>query len=346
MKTRFHFNFAKNAKTFLCIAAAVIIICLGSIVFRGLDFGIDFRGGTIVTIDLHEQFKKDDAKKIVDKYLKSYEITTSGDKQDGIVISTKENLSEDERDKLFKDFKKKYDLKDKDLVSIDSVSGTVGGELSSMAIKACIIAIILMLIYITFRFEFLQGLCAIVALAHDIIIVVGVFSIFQIEVNSSFIAALLTILGYSINDTIVTFDRIRENTPLVDKGDYKGLLNNSVNQTLKRSIFTSITTLLAIIPLIIIGTGSIQEFAFPMIVGFIAGTFSSIFIASPLWYLIKEKEYKAQVISNRPISQQPNLLKEEEMTEEELEVFKEARKIKRKQRKKRDKKSTPGKRKK
>ena len=128
--------------------------------------------------------------------------------------------------------------------------------------------------------------------------------------------------------------------------DYKGLLNNSVNQTLKRSIFTSITTLLAIIPLIIIGTGSIQEFAFPMIVGFIAGTFSSIFIASPLWYLIKEKEYKAQVISNRPISQQPNLLKEEEMTEEELEVFKEARKIKRKERKKRDKKSTPGKKKK
>lgn len=345
MKSKFHFNFAKNAKAFLCFALAVIVICVGSIAFRGLDFGIDFRGGTVITMDLHTKFKNNDAKKIVDEYLKSYEITTSGDNEDGIVISTKEELSEDDRDSLFKDFKKKYDLKDKDLVSVDFVSGTVGGELSSMAIKACIIAIICMLIYISFRFEFLQGLCAIVALFHDIIIVIGVFSIFQIEVNSSFIAALLTILGYSINDTIVTFDRVRENSALMDKGDYKGLLNDSINQTLKRTICTSITTLLAIFPLFIIGTGSIQEFVFPMIIGFLAGTFSSIFIASPLWYLIKEKEYKAQVVSNRPLSQQPNLLKEEEMTPEEREAFKEARKIRRKERKKRDKKSTPSKKK-
>ena len=248
MNNKIKIDFAKHAKKYLVIALVLIVVSLGSVLFRGLDFGIDFKGGTIITMELHQKFDVDDVKAISGKYDSKAEVTTSGDNGTQAVISTSKDFTDSERKSLFNDFKTKYDLQEKDLLSIDNVSGTVGDELRSMAVKACIIAVICMLIYITFRFEFMQGLCAIFSLIFDMCMVLGVFSIFQIQVNSSFIAAMLTILGYSINDTIITFDRVRENSPKVKRGDYYNLVNVSINQTMTRSINTTLTTLLAVTP--------------------------------------------------------------------------------------------------
>lgn len=163
-----------------------------------------------------------------------------------------------------------------------------------------------MLIYITFRFEFYFGLSAIIALLYDITIVIGVYALFQIQVNAPFIAAILTILGYSINDTIVVFDRIRENETRIGMRDINELVNVSVSQTLKRSINTVVTTLLAILALYIFGVEAIRSFALPLIVGIVSGCYSSIFVASPLWVQFQKrfpnsksnKKNKKRAVSN------------------------------------------------
>lgn len=345
-------DFAKNAKRILTIAVVLMCVSLCSLLVRGLDFGIDFRGGTIVTIELHKQFETKDIRKITDKYDKKAEVTSSGDDKTQVVISTSKNLSDKQRVSLFKDFQSAYKLKNKDLLSIDKVSGSIGGELRSMAIKASIIAVICMLIYITLRFEFLQGVCAVVALLFDLMMVIGVFSLFQIQVNSSFIAAVLTILGYSINDTIVTFDRVRENTPKVVKGDYYNLINISINQTMRRSINTTVTTLLAVTPLLVFGTSSIREFVFPMMVGFVSGVFSSVALAVPLWYVLKAKQDRdAPLNAHLPDHIQQEIREQQsqnepavEKTEEELEMEREERKARRKARKARKKARKKGQR--
>lgn len=344
MHKKYHINFAKYAKTYLIIAITSIIICLGAYFIKGLDFGIDFTGGTIINIELHTKADTDAARSITDKYDKKAEVTTAGEEKTQLVIRTGVNLTDSQRQSLFKEFQNKYNLENKDLLSIDKVSASVGSELRTLAVKACIIAVVCMLIYITFRFEFLQGVCAIVALAHDLTVVIGTFAIFNIQVNSSFIAAVLTILGYSINDTIITFDRVRENTPKFPKGEYKEILNTSTNQTLRRSVNTSLTTLLAIIPLLIFGTASIREFVFPMSIGIFVGTFSSVCIASPLWYLIKEKQFKKTLSEKAMVQGKTTYSVEvanEELNEEELLELKEEQRLKRKERKEKKKKRKP-----
>ncbi|MEG0379054.1 MAG: protein translocase subunit SecF, partial [Eubacterium sp.] len=159
----------EKSKIWFAIAIALVLISVGSLVIRGLNFGIDFVGGTIVTIDLHTQFETSDARQIVDKYDKNAEITYAGDNKDQIVISTKESLDTDQREALFNQFKEKYKLEDKDLISVDTISATIGSETARNAIIASLVAMGLMLIYITIRFEFLFGLSAIIALFYDII---------------------------------------------------------------------------------------------------------------------------------------------------------------------------------
>lgn len=345
-------DFAGNARRILTVAIVLMCISLCSLLIRGLDFGIDFRGGTIVTIELHKTFETKDIRKITDKYDKKAEITSSGDEKTQVVISTAKNFSDKQRKDLFSDFKSAYKLKNEDLLSIDKVSGSIGGELRAMAIKASIIAVVCMLIYITIRFEFLQGVCAVLALIFDLLMVIGVFSIFQIQVNSSFIAAVLTILGYSINDTIVTFDRVRENSSKVQKGDYYNLVNVSINQTMRRSINTTITTLLAVSPLLILGTTSIREFVFPMMVGFVSGVFSSVALAVPVWYLLRARQDRnAPLNAHLPdhiqeeIREKQNLSEEVvEKTPEEIEREREERKARRKARKARKKGKKKGQR--
>lgn len=175
----------------------------------------------------------------------------------------------------------------------DTVSATVGKELGRSAVLSSIIAILLMLVYISLRFEFWSGVAAVISLAQNVLILVSVYAIFNIPINSTFIAALLTIVGYSINDTIVIFDRIRENYRFAKKTPFAEVANKSVNQSLTRSINTSITTLLSILLLYILGVESIKQFSLPIIIGIVVGTYSSITIASPLWVIFKGEKKQA-----------------------------------------------------
>ncbi len=175
----------------------------------------------------------------------------------------------------------------------DTVSATVGKELGRSAVLSSIIAILLMLVYISLRFEFWSGVAAVISLAQNVLVLVSVYAIFNIPVNSTFIAALLTIVGYSINDTIVIFDRIRENYRFAKKTPFAEVANKSINQSLTRSINTSITTLLSILLLYILGVESIKQFSLPIIIGIVVGTYSSITIASPLWVIFKGEKKQA-----------------------------------------------------
>ncbi len=282
---------AEKSKIWFAFSLILITISIGSLFINGLNFGIDFIGGTIVTIELHTPFETSEAKALIDEFDSSADVTYAGDAKTQVIISTKDDLSSEERQALFDKFQEKYNLESTDLLSIDTVSPSIGAEMTNSAMIAAVVAVLLMLLYITFRFEFMFGLTAVVALVHDLIIVLGVYSIFQIQVNSPLIAALLTILGYSINDTIVVFDRIRENRLKFSKYDYAALIDTSVSQTLRRSINTSFTTLLAIGSLYVFGVPAVQDFALPLMVGIISGTYSSIFIASVLWCKIKEFQF-------------------------------------------------------
>lgn len=279
---------AEKSKIWFAFSLILIAISIGSLFINGLNFGIDFIGGTIVTIELNTPFETSDAKALIEEYDTSADVTYAGEAKTQVIISTKKDLSTAERQALFSKFQEKYNLEDTDLLSIDTVSPSIGAEMANSAMIAAVVAVLLMLVYITFRFEFMFGLAAVIALIHDLIIVLGVYSIFQIQVNSPLIAAMLTILGYSINDTIVVFDRIRENRPKFGKYDFANLVDTSVTQTLRRSINTSFTTLLAIGALYAFGVPAVQDFALPLMVGIVSGTYSSIFVASALWCKIKE----------------------------------------------------------
>ena len=174
-------------------------------------------------------------------------------------------------------------------INSETIGGTIGKELKEKAFLATIIAMIAMLIYIGIRFELSFGLAAIIALIHDVLITVGVYAIFGIPVNTPFIAAILTIVGYSINDTIVVFDRIRENSKKMRKVELKEIANVSIQQTMSRSINTVLTTLFTITAVYIF-VPSIREFSLPLIIGIAMGAYSSIFIASPMWVILKGKK--------------------------------------------------------
>ena len=179
----------------------------------------------------------------------------------------------------------KYNLTQKDLIKSEQFGPSIGKEIKTKAFVSVIIATLAMLVYISFRFQLDFGIAAIIALIHDVLIVLAIYSIFQIPLNSPFVAAMLTVVGYSINDTIVIFDRIRENMAGAKRDSHEEVADLSINQTISRSINTSLTTLLAIIALYIMGVESIREFTLPLIAGISVGVYSSIFIASPIFAL-------------------------------------------------------------
>jgi len=285
----------------LIIIAGLVAMAVNHVKGNGmLDYGIEFSGGTELQINIGKEFSNDDVKEIVKEVtgdespqiqkIKSPEVKALAESKSQVVIKTK-SLDVEKREELFNAIKEKYELEDADKLSIQDISPSISGEMRRKAVQAVVIASFVILIYITFRFsDYKFGFAAILALLHDVLIVLAMYSLIRIPVNNSFVAAMLTIVGYSINDTIVVFDRIRENMPIVKKGDNVELVNRSVKQTFSRSLNTSLTTLFAIVMLYVIGVQSIKQFALPLIVGIISGTYSSIFIASPLWYLFKKGE--------------------------------------------------------
>ena len=288
----------------ICLGISLIIILAGIICYfvnGGFNLDIDFTGGTTLTIDMQgKEFNVDDIEKLIDETVGFP--ASSVQKAEGsiiISISTPKDindnaaLSTDDRAKLFDAIKNKYELTDEALTDYDSIDATIGEELSKTAIMSCIFALLLMLVYISFRFEFGSGIAAVLSLAHNVFVLMAVYAIFQLNINTTFIAAILTIVGYSINDTIVTFDRIREITRKVKKLPCADIVNKGVNETVIRSINTSVTTLLTIVVLYFVGVASIKEFALPIIIGILVGTYSSIFIASPIWSMLKGEKKSA-----------------------------------------------------
>lgn len=269
----------------LIIIAAIIV----GIVCGGFVLDIDFAGGTELVVDFGKAVPKAEIETLFNDTLgfKPSAIQESLSEPNQLTVKST-NLTTEQSEKLWNAIKEKYSLEDGQRLAVDTVSPTIGKELTQTAVTACIIAVILMLIYITFRFEFLSGMAAIIALIHDVAIIVSAYMILRIPLNVAFIAAVLTIIGYSINDTIVVFDRIRENVKFARKETYAEITNKSVSQTIRRSINTSVTTLITIVLLYILGVDAIKDFSLALIIGLAAGTYSSIFVAAPIWTAFKK----------------------------------------------------------
>ncbi len=284
------FNIIENKKIFFIISAVIIAAgIVGFIVNGGFNTDIDFTGGSEVYVDLGTEYDENAIRDAV-KGIDGVSVSTV-QKSDGnnAVIRTTE-LSMDQKVAVQDAIKEKF--ADANILSVDNVSASSGADLWNNAAMSIVIAVVLMLIYITFRFELLTGLSAVMALCHDMLVMMSIYAIFRLPVNTSFIAAILTILGYSINATIVVFDRIRENTRFLRKESFIDVANRSIWQTMARSINTSITTLITLVCLYILGVPSIKEFALPLIVGAVCGCYSSVFLASSFWVLFKGKSAK------------------------------------------------------
>ncbi len=277
----------EKTKIWFAISLTVIIlgmVCLG---VKGLNYGIDFKGGTVVTIEMGKNFNQK-TKEEADKIIKKYDPAASSYIANETQLEIKSNnLESNSINKMFGELKTKYKLKDTALVSQNNVGPSVSNELKKKAAGALVIATIAMLIYIGFRFEIKFGIAAILALVHDILITLGVYAFTQIPINTPFIAAMLTIVGYSINDTIVIFDRIRENRRKLRGRNIVEIVNISITQTMSRSINTVLTTLFTIVSVYIF-VPSVRDFTFPLIIGIVSGAYSSIFIASPIWVLLRK----------------------------------------------------------
>jgi preprotein translocase SecF subunit len=282
-------NIIGKRKIFFAISIAIIVVGLISTLVNGLNFGIDFTGGTLMQIDIGKEVNVSEIREITDEFDKNASIVHTGDEKTHIIIRTTKDLDDAERQEIFNQFKEKYNLKDEDFIGQQKFGPKIGDEIKRKALISVLIATAGMLLYISLRFEIKFGLAAIIALIHDVLITLAVYAVLRIPVNSSFVAAMLTIVGYSINDTIVVFDRIRENLKIMRKDKYEDIVNKSISQTVVRSINTSFTTLLAIVTLYVFGVEAIKDFALPLIVGILAGTYSSIFVASPVWYLLTSR---------------------------------------------------------
>jgi len=281
----------EKTKLWFAMSLFIIVIGMGFMVTRGLNLGIDFKGGTILSIKMNQAFVKTDVDKIIDKYAKGEYLSKTVDQGKDLEITMKSDaLTAEQTGTMVKEIKTQF--KSSELISQDTIGAAIGNELKSKAIIGLIIAVICMLGYIAVRFEFRFGIAAIVALLHDVLITLGVYAVFQIPVNATFIAAILTIIGYSINDTIVIFDRIRENQKNMRKSSIEDITNTSVTQTMARSINTVATTLFTIVAVYVF-VPSIRELSFPLIIGILVGCYSSIFIASPVWVLLKKRNSKA-----------------------------------------------------
>ena len=281
------FKIVEKSKIWFSISLAIILIGVVLMCTRGLNFGIDFKGGTKLVVELGDNFDKVEVDNIVKEY--------ASDAVTKTVEGTQYELDETKTAELFDALKEKYTLDDSALVSETQIGPSVGKELSRNAIIAVLVACVAMLVYIAIRFEFTFGVAAIGALIHDVLITLSVYAIFDIPVNSSFIAAMLTIVGYSINDTIVVFDRIRENNHSMRRSNPAEIANKSINKTLARSINTSLTTLI-IIGAVNVFVPTVREFSFPLLIGIAAGAYSSIFIASPIWVILKNKMNKKKSV--------------------------------------------------
>ena len=292
-----HIDFMGKTRLAVTLSTVMILAGIASIVVKGgLNLSIDFKGGTLVAVNYTEDVDITEVRSVlsnvsIDGQLFDFshaEIKHFGDESN---IAVRIPSLEDEPDQFpqkFVDnmanaFPNRVPEDENDFIlSIEKVGPKIGAELSGDAVMAIIWALLLILIYISFRFEFKFAVGAIMALSHDILVTLGIFSILDYEISLAIIAAFLTIVGYSLNDTIVIFDRVRENLKALKKSSLVMVVNQSINESLSRTIITSLTTFLVVLILFLVGGEVIHSFSFAMIIGVIVGTYSSIFVASPI----------------------------------------------------------------
>ncbi len=297
------FDFVGNGKKYIIISGALILLGFGAMIAykvssgNSLAYGLDFKGGTSTQITLPDSvtgnISKDLEALVLDELGITGEIVNVRD-ENSYIIKTVE-LNEEQKASLDKRIITEYNA-DPELITSESISGTVSNEMKSDAIKAVVIATICMLLYIWIRFKNIAfASSAVLALVHDVLVVLAIYAVARISVSSTFIACMLTIVGYSINATIVIFDRIRENVKTkLKKDSLKDLVNASISQTFSRSINTSLTTFIMVAVLAILGVESVKEFAVPLMGGIVCGAYSSICITGSLWYFYQKKIGKAE----------------------------------------------------
>jgi preprotein translocase subunit SecF len=325
------YDFVKNSKKFMIGSASLILVGILVLIFFGFNLGIDFTGGTVLKIKIGSTLE--DAG-VYNTYISQIE-TVLNNNNLSLSLKQQEGTGEDASIIIrFQDIDGFTESEMEDVITL--VRAEIATELGILenqvqesqrigpsataslllnALLAVLFATILILIYIAIRFELLSGLSAVIALAHDVLIVLSVVAIVRLQINSAFIAALITIIGYSINDTIVVFDRVRENAA---KDSYKNktnseIVNISIKETLVRTLNTSATTLFMITMLAIISVPTIREFAIPIVIGLLSGTYSSIFIATPIWALVNDK--------TKPKNKNAKTLKAPKMKTEKKEII-------------------------
>ena len=276
-------SFNKFYRTFNLVSLILIVISLMLLLFKGLNYGVDFKGGTL--IELRTDQNSTDISKIRDSLnqmnLGDVSVKEFGNDNDFIVKFEKKDSNNPE---FIENIKQKLSnsIGNVDFRRVENVGPKVSSELLKSGVIAIALSLAAMLLYIWIRFEWQFSLGAIIALFHDVLLTLGIFSLFSLEINLSIVAAVLTIVGYSMNDTVVIFDRIRENLKKYSKISTKEISDLSINQTLSRTLITSVTTLLALFSIFIFGGAILKGFSFAMIVGVIVGTYSSIFVATPI----------------------------------------------------------------
>ena len=286
---KYNLNFVSYFKKLNLLSILLILTSLIFIIFKGLNYGIDFKGGTIIEIRIeNKDINVSNIRESLNKVnLGDINVKNFGEERD-FLIKIEEKLKDNKliiseiKETLNKDLNEEVNYR-----RIESVGPKVSAELLKSGIISIGLALLVMLFYIWFRFEWQFSLGSIIALFHDVIITLGIFSILSIEINLSIVAAVLTIVGYSMNDTVVIYDRIRENLSKYNKLEIDQISNLSVNETLSRTLITSVTTLLALFSIFILGGEILKGFSFAMILGVIIGTYSSIFVAAPVLKYLK-----------------------------------------------------------
>ncbi len=283
------FDFLQQKRRALIVSSFIIVMSLFSFIVQGLNYGIDFSSGYIIQLEFDKDVKVDDIKKSFSNNSVGNSIIQYYGSQKEVIIKLQESSSYDQNNinDFMSDVLNNYNYK---IQKLDFVGSQIGSELRTKGEWAMLVALLSILVYIGFRFEFLYGIGAILALIHDVLITVGIFSILQLQFDLSVLSALLAVIGYSLNDTIVVYDRIRENANLMRFDKSEDILNRSINQTLSRTLITSLTTLFVLFSLLIFGGIAVEYFSIAMIIGVLVGTFSSIYIAGASLYFLKVLE--------------------------------------------------------
>ena len=291
-------DFVGKRKTFFFVSSLVIILGLLSVFVIKPVFGIDFEGGTEVVAEFDKPVSIEEVRSAIENAgFNGSEIKTFGDE---FSVSIRVKDAEDAPTKVSEALDSHFSDNSHEQAQVRKIGPKIGREMRGQAYIAIVLSVLAILLYIAMRFEFTYGIGAIIALMHDVLIAFSVIvafnslNIINLEINQSILAAMLTVVGFSINDTVIIFDRIRENLEKHKGKSFSALVNLSINETLSRTVNTTITSVLALITIILFGGPVLQGFAFTMLVGFVVGTYSSIYIASSfvIWYLEKVKKVK------------------------------------------------------